>query len=236
MRMRKKKWAQPELDACPYYIADCDRYRGQWRTLFPKAQPLHVELGCGKGVSTAAMAHAEQDTNFVAIDLISDVLGSARRNIAAAYGAESVDNIRLTSKNILFINQTFAPEDRVERIVISFCNPWAEREKHKKRRLTHPRQLMQYREFLIEGGEIWFKTDDDRLFEDSVEYFKNTGFEIAYQTRDLHASGFTPNYESEHEKMFDAKGVPIKFLIAVKRRLDGEIFREYRPGEDPPYI
>ena len=154
MRMRKKKWAQPELDACPYFIADCDRYRGQWRTLFPKAQPLHIELGCGKGVSTAAMAHAEQDTNFVAIDLISDVLGSARRNIAAAYGAESVDNIRLTSKNILFINQTFAPEDRVERIVISFCNPWAEREKHKKRRLTHPRQLMQYREFLIDGGEI----------------------------------------------------------------------------------
>lgn len=236
MRMRKKKWAQPELDACPYFIADCDRYRGQWRTLFPKAQPLHVELGCGKGVSTAAMAHAEQDTNFVAIDLISDVLGSARRNIAAAYGAESVDNIRLTSKNILFINQTFAPEDRVERIVISFCNPWAEREKHKKRRLTHPRQLMQYREFLIDGGEIWFKTDDDRLFEDSVEYFKNTGFEITCLTRDLHASGFTPNYESEHEKMFDAKGVPIKFLIAVKQHLDGEVFREYRPGEDPPYI
>ena len=109
MRMRKKKWAQPELDACPYFIADCDRYRGQWRTLFPKAQPLHVELGCGKGVSTAAMAHAEQDTNFVAIDLVGDVLGSARRNIAAAYGAESVDNIRLTSKNILFIDRDVRP-------------------------------------------------------------------------------------------------------------------------------
>ena len=186
MRMRKKKWAQPELDACPYFIADCDRYRGQWRTLFPKAQPLHIELGCGKGVSTAAMAHAEQDTNFVAIDLISDVLGSARRNIAAAYGAESVDNIRLTSKNILFINQTFAPEDRVERIVISFCNPWAEREKHKKRRLTHPRQLMQYREFLIDGGEIWFKTDDDDLFYDSIEYFRLCGFKLRFITFDLH--------------------------------------------------
>ena len=50
MRMRKKKWAQPELDACPYFIADCDRYRGQWRTLFPKAQPLHIELGCGNSI------------------------------------------------------------------------------------------------------------------------------------------------------------------------------------------
>ena len=219
MRMRKKKWAQPELDACPYFIADCDRYRGQWRTLFPKAQPLHIELGCGKGVSTAAMAHAEQDTNFVAIDLISDVLGSARRNIAAADGAESVDNIRLTSKNILFINQTFAPEDRVERIVISFCNPWAEREKHKKRRLTHPRQLMQYREFLIDGGEIWFKTDNDLLFLSSRRYFEECGFTEKYVTFDLHQSGFAPNYPSEHELLYSGQGVPIKFLIAVKGEL-----------------
>ncbi len=220
MRMRKKKWAQPELDACPYFIADCDRYRGQWRTLFPKAQPLHVELGCGKGVSTAAMAHAERDTNFVAIDLISDVLGSARRNISAAYGAESVDNIRIASKNILFIHQTFAPEDRVEKIIISFCNPWAEREKHKKRRLTHPRQLMQYRAFLIDGGEIWFKTDDDDLFYDSIEYFRMCGFTMRYITFDLHASGFQPNYVSEHEALFSRQGVPIKMLIAVKGRLD----------------
>ncbi len=220
MRMRKKKWAQPELDACPYYIADCDQYRGRWRELFPKAQPLCVELGCGKGVSTAAMARAEQDTNFVAIDLISDVLGSARRNIAAAYGAESVDNIRIASKNILFIHQAFSAEDRVEKIIISFCNPWAEREKHKKRRLTHTRQLMQYRAFLIDGGEIWFKTDDDDLFYDSIEYFRLCGFTMRYITFDLHASGFQPNYVSEHEALFSRQGVPIKMLIAVKGRLD----------------
>ena len=220
MRMRKKKWAQPELDACPYFITDCDRYRGQWQTLFPKAQPLHVELGCGKGVSTAIMAHAERDTNFVAVDISSDVLGSARRNIASAYGEESVDNIRLTGKNILFISQTFSEEDRVERIIISFCNPWGERLKHRKRRLTHPRQLMQYREFLVDGGEIWFKTDDDDLFYDSIEYFRACGFSPRFITFDLHASGFEPNYISEHEALFSRQGVPIKMLIAVKGALD----------------
>lgn len=220
MRMRKKKWAQPELDACPYFIADCDRHRGAWRTLFKNEAPLHVELGCGKGVSTAAMAHDQMHVNFVAIDLISDVLGSARRNIEAAYGGAPVENILLTSKDILNIEQTFSPEDCVERIYISFCNPWQEREKHKKRRLTHPRQLMQYRSFLKDGGEIWFKTDDDGLFEDSVEYFKMCGFDIRYITRDLHASGFAPNYISEHEALFSAQGVPIKMLIAVKGALD----------------
>lgn len=220
MRMRKKKWAQPELDACPYFIAECDRRRGTWRALFPREAPLHVELGCGKGVSTAAMAHDQPNINFVAIDLISDVLGSARRNIEAAYDGAPVDNIVLTSKDIQHINQTFSAEDRVERIYINFCNPWAERLKHRKRRLTHPRQLMQYRDFLVDGGEIWFKTDDDALFNDSIEYFKMCGFMLRFETRDLHASGFEPNYISEHEAHFSSQGVPIKMLIAVKGPLD----------------
>ena len=59
MRMRKKKWAEPELQACPWRIDDPDAHRGQWRGLFSEDRPLHVELGCGKGVSTAQMAYAE---------------------------------------------------------------------------------------------------------------------------------------------------------------------------------
>jgi len=219
MRMRRKKWARPELDACAWVVKDCDRYRGRWRTLFPKDQPLHVELGCGKGVSTCEMAWAERNINFVAIDISTDVLGVARRNIAARYGAESVDNIRLAVKECTLIGQTFSAGDRVERIYISFCNPWNQRSRHKKRRLTHSRQLMQYRDFLVDGGEIWFKTDDDALFDESIGYFMECGFEIRFLTRDLHASGFSPNYVSEHERMFSEQGIKTKFLIAAKRSL-----------------
>ncbi len=218
MRMRKKKWALPELEACPWAITgECDRFRGRWRSLFPKDGPLHVELGCGKGVSTCEMAFAERNVNFVAIDVNSDVLGVARRNIAARYGEESVDNILLAVKECAYIEKTFAPDDRVERIYISFCNPWAQRDRHKKRRLTHPRQLMQYRTFLQDGCDIYFKTDDDILFEDSLVYFDLCGFEIAYLTKDLHASGFAPNYLSEHEIKYTQLGVPIKFGIFRKQ-------------------
>lgn len=170
---------------------------------------MYLELGCGKGVSTCRMALEDPAHNYLAVDLITSVLGVARRNAEEAYrGVREVDNLILTNFHIEYIYKYLSGQDRVERIYISFCNPWDKRPKQAKHRLTHPHQLRQYRAFLEDGGEIWFKTDDDRLFEDSVEYFKNTGFEIAYQTRDLHASGFTPNYESEHEKMFDAKGVP----------------------------
>ena len=75
---------------------------------------------------------------------------------------------------------------------------------------------MQYRDFLVPGGEIWFKTDDDDLFRDSLLYFKVCGFSQVYLTYDLHASGFTPNYITEHEKKYTMKGIPIKFCIVRK--------------------
>ena len=220
MRMRRKSWARPELAASDFYIQEPVKHRGAWKDLFADPfLPRHLELGCGKGVSTAQMVHENKDINYVAIDLISDVLATARRNISETYGDEPVDNVLITSYNVLSIRNIFAPEDAFERIIISFCNPWNGRPRHWKRRLTHTQQLMQYREFLTERGEIWFKTDDDELFRSSLQYFKESGFSIRHITYDLHASGFTPNYISEHEAFFTAKGVKIKFLIAVKEDL-----------------
>ena len=221
MHMRTKKWAKPELAVCPYFTDEAEKHRGHWRELFEKEQPLHLELGCGKGVSTAAMVYDNQDTNFIAMDITCNVLGDTRRNIAKTYGDQPVKNAMITRYNIEDIRKVFAPEDRVERIYINFCNPWSKRPKYAKRRLTHPRQLMQYRDFLVDGGEIWFKTDDMPLFTESLPYFEACNFQMRYMVNDLHAAGFEPNYISEHEKMYTEKGVPIKFVIF--RKLPGEV-------------
>ena len=157
--------------------------------------------------------------NYLVIDLVRDVLGSARRNIENAYGERPVENVIIAALHIEYIYKYLGNGDQAERIYIQFCNPWTKRKKHEKRRLTHSRQLMQYRDFLQDGGEIWFKTDDDELFDDSLLYFAECGFTVRYITRDLHNSGFTPNYQSEHEMMYSEKGVPIKFAIAVKEEL-----------------
>lgn len=69
--------------------------------------------------------------------------------------------------------------------------------------------------FLDENAEIRFKTDDDALFADSLEYFEQSGYEIIYKTYDLHNSDVTDNIETEHEKMFSAEGIKIKYLRAV---------------------
>ena len=213
MHMRKKKWARPELAACPFYTDGGEEFRNAWRARFAEPDhPLHLEMGCGKGVSTAAMVADNPGINYVACDMSPDVLGVARRNMTAACG-DNPANIMLVRTDICFISHVFGPADGAERIYIHFPNPWTEHPKHAKRRLTHPRQLMQYRGMLRESGEIWFKTDDDTLFQDSLVYFDLCGFETVYLTHDMHKSGFRPNYVSEHEQKFTALGVPIKAAI-----------------------
>lgn len=214
MRMRRKPWTEPVLANCAYFVERPSEHRNRWGECFKDIQPMHLEIGCGKGVATSRMAHENPGVNYIAIDEVRHVLAVAVRNTDAAYGDTPPGNIVYSAVDAMRIYDTFGPEDRIERIYIRFPNPWDERAKHHKRRLTHPRQLMQYRNFMTPGGEIWFKTDDAALFTASRRYLGECGFEIVYQTDDLHASGFTPNYESEHELLFTGQGKAIRLLIA----------------------
>ena len=115
------------------------------------------------------------------------------------------------------INNIINLEDEVQRIYINFCNPWP-KSKHKKKRLTHTRQLEHYKDFLKPGSEIYFKTDDDELFKDSLTYFTDSGFEILKKTYDLHNEDIFDgkNIVTEHEKMFSDEGIKIKALITKR--------------------
>lgn len=221
MRIRRKPWARPELAAWENCIDHPEEKRGKWQNAFPKKQPLVVELGCGKGGFISKLAVKNPDINYIAVDIKSEMLGLAMRNIKREYAEanRNIDNVLIFSQEIMLIEKVFSSEDTCERIYINFCNPWPKTHDHKKR-LTHNHQLMQYREFLREGGEIWFKTDNDDLFLSSKRYFEECGFTLIYVTENLHNSGFDRNIETEHEKMFSEQGIPIKFLIAKKMPLE----------------
>ena len=144
------------------------------------------------------------------------MLGLAKRNVEQVYEEKNIepDNIVLTRFDIERINLILSKEDKIQRIYINFCNPWP-KGKHRKKRLTHTRQLEKYKEFLVPNGEVYFKTDDDDLFSSSLVYFEEAGFEITKKTYDLHNEPiFENNIETEHEKMFSEQGIPIKALIA----------------------
>ncbi len=220
MRIRHKPWARPELEASSFFIQDPDCRKNQWLDGYPKKQPFYLELGCGKGGFIAQAAVLNPEVNYLAVDIKYEMLGLAKRNVEKAFASagRTPDNVLLTAHNIERIDMMLGTEDAVDRIYINFCNPWP-RMKHKKRRLTHPRQLMHYRTFLKDGCEIHFKTDDDELFAESLEYFAECGFSVRYLTYDLHQSGYEPNLMTEHEKMFSDEGIKIKFVIVVKTEL-----------------
>ncbi|MBR1779559.1 MAG: tRNA (guanosine(46)-N7)-methyltransferase TrmB [Clostridia bacterium] len=221
MRIRRKPWAKPELERCNFFIKNPDDFLGIWSKQFSKGQPIHLELGCGKGVFISKLAPANPMINFLAIDIKDEVLVLAKRNIEKEFlrVGKDINNVLLMAYDINRISLILNEKDVVDRIYINFCNPWPRR-KHHKRRLTHPRQLSQYCRFLKPLGEIFFKTDDEELFSDSIKYFNENKFEIILKTKNLHELNynFSENIQTEHEKMFIEQNVPIKFLIAKYKK------------------
>lgn len=222
MRIRKKKWAEPELSVCDFYVKNPEAYAGKWQTAFKSEQPLHLEIGCGKGTFAGKLALLHPEYNIIALDIKIDMLGVGRRTIVKLFEENNktqkdISNLLLVKYNVEQLDNIIKPEDKIERLYINFCNPWP-RKKHKKRRLTYYKKLEMYKSFLKKDAEIRFKTDDDELFDESLEYFEQSGYEILYLTRDLHASDVKENIETEHEKMFSSEGIKIKYCIARQKQ------------------
>lgn len=211
MRLRKKWWARPEMEQNSKVKMLPKEFNGKWQQEFNNNNPIYLELGCGRGKFISDMAELNPDINFIGIDLKDEVLVRALRSVEA----KEVENVRLIPMDITTIPDVFA-KDEISRIYINFCNPWP-KNSHKKRRLTHTRFLEKYKGFIKPQSEVWFKTDDTGLFEESVEYFENSGFEIKYITRDLHDTDFTDSIQTEYETKFMSFGMKIMFLIAKLR-------------------
>lgn len=210
MRIRNKPWAREELDVSEIYVKNPEEMKGRWREKFNNSYPIHVELGCGKGYFVKKAGLKNPEINYIAIDLIDTILGVANRNIQKEFENKKITNILLVRYDVEAINNILEKKDDIERIYINFCNPWP-KPRHKKRRLTHTRQLEKYKQFLKQNGKIYFKTDDDGLFKESLEYFKEAGFETIKITQNLNEEpDFWDNIETEHEIKFKKEGIKIK--------------------------
>lgn len=218
MRMRRKPWVREELANCIFFVDNPCENIGNWEKKFRKKQPIHLELGCGKGTFIAKLAVKNPCINYIAVDIKSEVLGIAKRNIEEEYKKENIpiDNVLITAQEIGLIQNMLNEKDIVDRIYINFCNPWP-KPRHNKRRLTYNTFLEKYKIFLKPQGEIWFKTDDEGLFKATEKYLEECGFEVIKRTEDLHAESCEDNITTEHEEMFSSQGIKIKALIAKKK-------------------
>ena len=210
MRLRKNWGARPELEASDLFIKKPAELKGKWKEEFGNNNPVHLELGCGRGKYLRENSLNNPNINYVAVDLKDEVLVHTLRNLQD----HEVENARLVALNISFIADLF-DKDEIEKIYINFCNPWP-KDRHNKRRLTHTKFLNEYKKFLKQGSEVWFKTDDTDLFNDSQEYFKENGFRIDFLTYDLHNSEVKDeNIMTEYETKFTGLGMNIMALRAT---------------------
>ena len=159
MRMRKKKNLLPRMEACrACQVQDPFAMRGHWRELMPDARELRVELGCGKGRFTVGTAQAEPDVLLIAVEKVPDAMVVAMERAQAA----GLHNVFFVVGDAALLPDMFAPAE-VDRLYINFCDPWP-KSNQKRRRLTHGNFLKCYRQVLPMGGQIHFKTDNDKLF------------------------------------------------------------------------
>jgi len=207
MRARKKKWAPGVLANNPRIIRDANAQAGRLKAYFNNQNPIHLEIGCGKGRFISQASHLNPDINYLAIEREPVILAAAARQ-AEESGANALAFLLLDADELL---EYFRPGD-ISRLYINFCDPWPGKKKRAKRRLTHEKYLSMYQQLLI--PELHFKTDNRPLFEFSIESFSEQGWGIKNVSLDLHADNIEGNIMTEYEQKFSSIGMPIYRLEA----------------------
>lgn len=209
MRLRNVKGAREGLVESKYVIDEPKLNKGKWQEVFGNTNPVHIEIGMGKGKFITELALKNPDINYIGIEKFSSVLIRA---------VEKMNELELS--NLLFIRmdaeeitEVFEKEE-VDKIYLNFSDPWP-KDRHAKRRLTSRQFLARYDVILNKDGDVNFKTDNRSLFDFSVEEIKEAGWEITGITYDLHNSDMNEgNIMTEYEEKFSAKGNPIHKVIA----------------------
>ncbi|WP_113927610.1 tRNA (guanosine(46)-N7)-methyltransferase TrmB [Bacillus sp. P14.5] len=201
MRLRNKPWASEKLNEYPQYVvAQPEDKKGKWHEEFKNDNPLHIEVGTGKGQFVTEMAKANPDVNYIGIELYESVIVSALDRIIEA----DIPNVKLLNVDAKNLKEYFEKND-VDRVYLNFSDPWP-KNRHEKRRLTFESFLKLYEDILVDEGEIHFKTDNQGLFEYSLKSFSHYGLLLNFLSLDLHNSDFEGNIMTEYEEKFSSRG------------------------------
>jgi tRNA (guanine-N7-)-methyltransferase len=194
------------------------QYKRRWHEVFGNDNPIHIEIGTGRGRFISTLAQQNPNINYVGIELEHELLG---RVGAKAEELEVGRNLVLTPADAIRLADFFAPGE-VGRVYLNFSDPWPKK-RHHKRRLTYTDFLQLYRTVLKPDGAVHFKTDNNPLYEFSLNMFAQDDWKMSKITLDLHNSpGMEGNIMTEYEEKFSSRGMPIYRLEArpLPRRED----------------
>lgn len=217
MRLRNIAGSRERIAESKYCVNNPKEYKGRWKQLFENENPIHIEVGMGKGKFIMRMSEAHPEINYIGIEMYSSVL------IRAIEQAEALEESGTVRKNFIFIRMdareltdVFGPGE-IGKVYLNFSDPWP-KERHAKRRLTSVDFLKRYEQILPAEAKVEFKTDNTSLFDFSLEQVEASGWKLLSYTRDLHndTEMNAGNIMTEYEEKFTAQGIPINKLIIQK--------------------
>lgn len=211
MRLKHVKGADEIIKKGIYYIDNYKELKGNWNKVFNNDNPIYIEIGMGKGDFIIENAIKYPNINFIGIEKFDSVIVRA---IQKSNELE-LNNLKLIRMDAMEIDEVFDKE--IDRIYLNFSDPWP-KERHAKRRLTSPIFLAKYDLIFRNIPNIIMKTDNNNLFEYSLESLTNYGYKMNYITRDLYSEDITDNIATEYEKKFVSNGIRINKFIAEKEK------------------
>ena len=199
MRMRNPKDKDEILSACNFYLDE---------NLFNNDNPIHLEIGMGKGDFILNMALKYPNINFIGLEKYSSV-GSCAIKKMMPY---ELNNLKVLIMDVVNIPDFL--HGKIERIYLNFSDPWP-KDRHAKRRLTHENFLKIYDPLFKDKKQITLKTDNDALYAFSRESLLAYGYQILEESLDLHSADID-NVKTEYERKFSEKGFTIKYIKVEK--------------------
>ncbi|MCM1084456.1 MAG: tRNA (guanosine(46)-N7)-methyltransferase TrmB [Clostridium sp.] len=210
MRLRNVKGAREAIAANQFVIHNEEEAKGRWRELFGNTNPIHIEIGMGKGQFIMELAKLNPDINYIGIEKFSSVLIRAIEK----QEEQKLPNLRFVRMDAENIEAVFDNAE-VDYIYLNFSDPWP-KDRHAKRRLTSVQFLQRYVNILSKNGGLTFKTDNRALFDFSLEQIKLSGWQLVNVTYDLHHSELCEgNIMTEYEKRFSEMGNPICRMVCT---------------------
>ncbi|MBB6452159.1 tRNA (guanine-N7-)-methyltransferase [Salirhabdus euzebyi] len=204
MRMRNKPWADDFMEENNHIVETSPfSHKGSWKNMFQNENPIHLEIGSGKGQFIANMAKQHLDINFIGMEKVKSVIVNAIEKVKET----EVTNVRLVNENAEDLRELFTVNE-IDKLYLNFSDPWP-KARHEKRRLTYRTFLEQYQHILKPNGEIVLKTDNMQLFEYSVVSFSQYGMRLEEVTLDLNNIDDPLNVMTEYEEKFSSLGQPI---------------------------
>ena len=216
MRLRHIPGAEEAIEQSPYVIQEPKEMKGKWDSVFGNRNPIHIEVGMGKGRFIMELAQRNPQINYIGIERYSTVLLKALQKREQL----PVSNICFMCIDAKELGEIFE-KGEVEKIYLNFSDPWP-KDRHAKRRLTSPQFMAVYDQVLAEDGDVEFKTDNRGLFDYSLESIPEAGWKVKEHTFDLHHNLVLceGNVMTEYEEKFSSQGNPIHKLIAARDRED----------------